>query len=79
MHNTPAKAKVVYNKAKETYTLVVAFNVTERTAKGEFKFPTRKQCAYVSGEFVYKTFQKDFKRILDLAKQILRTDTIEVV
>jgi hypothetical protein len=79
MHNTPAKAKVVYNKTKETYTLVVAFNVTDRTERGEYKFPSRRHCAYISGEFVYKTFQSDLKRVLELAKSILRTDAIELV
>jgi hypothetical protein len=79
MHNTPAKARVIYNKTKETYTLVVAFNVTDKTERGEYKFPSRRQCAYVSGEFVYDTFTSDLKRIISLAKSILRTDTIEIV
>lgn len=78
-NNTPAKAKVVYNKAKETYTVVVAFNVTQMTDKGVYIFPTRKKCAYISGEFVYSTFTQDLKRIIALAKSILRTDTINIV
>jgi hypothetical protein len=78
-NNTPAKAKLIYNKTKETYTVVVAFNVTQQTDRGTYVFPTRKKCAYVSGEFVYSTFTQDLKRILELAKSILRTDTIVIV
>ena len=78
-NNTPAKAKVVYNKTKETYTVVVAFNVTQQTDRGTYIFPTRKKCAYISGEFVYSTFASDLKRVLALAKSILRTNAIELV
>jgi hypothetical protein len=77
--NTPAKAKLVWNKTKETYTVVVAFNVTQKTDRGTYVFPARNKCAYVSGEFVYSTFTADLKRIIALAKSILRTDTIDIV
>lgn len=74
-----AKAKLVYNKTKETYTIVVAFNVTETNAKGQLKFPTRAKCDFVSGEFVYETLQADRERILSVAHAQLRTDCIEFV
>jgi hypothetical protein len=31
-----AKAKIVYNKDKEVYTIKIAFNVTEQTKNGTF-------------------------------------------
>ena len=45
-----AKAKLVKNNKLKTLRLVVAFNVFEFTAKGAYKFPTAKNCAYVSGD-----------------------------
>jgi hypothetical protein len=74
-----AKAKLVFNKQKETYTIVVAFNVTETSANGKLKFPQRAKCDFVSGEFVYESLQQDKERILSVAKQTLRTDLIEFV
>ena len=74
-----AKAKLMFNKQKETYTIVVAFNVTETNAKGQLKFPVRAKCDFVSGEFVYETLQADKERVLELAKATLRTDCIEFV
>jgi hypothetical protein len=74
-----AKAKLMFNKNKETYTIVIAFNVTERNAKGELKFPVRAKCDFVSGEFVYESLQADKERILSIAHKQLRTDLIEFV
>lgn len=74
-----AKAKIVFNKDKETYKIVIAFNVTERTETGAYKFPTQAKCDFVSGEFLYGSFQTDKERILSVAKQQLRTDCIEFV
>jgi hypothetical protein len=74
-----AKAKIVYNKEKEVYTIIVAFNVTEKTDKGAFKFPPRNKCDFVSGNFVWETIQKDKERIIETAKQTLRTNNIEFV
>jgi len=74
-----AKAKVVYNKNKEVYTIVCAFNVTERTEKGAWKFPVRNKCDFVSGNFVWETIQADKERIVAQAKKLLRTDYIEFV
>jgi hypothetical protein len=72
-----AKARIVYNKTKETYVIKIAFNVTEKTAKGGYKFPTK--CDFVSGEFVYETLQEDKERIIAQAKKQLRTDLIEFI
>ena len=74
-----AKAKIVYNKEKEVYTIICAFNVTEQTDKGAWKFPTRAKCDFVSGDFVWETIQKDKERIIATAKQTMRTDNIEFV
>lgn len=74
-----AKAKLVYNKDKEVYTIIVAFNVTETNEKGTYKFPPRNKCDFVSGNFVWETIQKDKQRIIETAKQQLRTDNIEFV
>jgi hypothetical protein len=74
-----AKAKLLFNKQKETYTIVIAFNVTETNKKGELKFPVRAKCDFVSGEFVYESLQADKERILSVAKATLRTDLIEFV
>jgi hypothetical protein len=74
-----AKAKLVYNKDKEVYTIIVAFNVTEKTDKGAWKFPTRAKCDFVSGNFVWESIQADKERIISQAKQQLRTDYIEFV
>ena len=74
-----AKAKLVYNKEKEVYTIICAFNVTEQTDKGAWKFPPRNKCDFVSGDFVWETIQKDKERIISTAKQTMRTDNIEFV
>ena len=79
MYNTLAKAVLRYNKKKELYKLIVAFNVTEKTEKGKWKFPVQSKCAYVSGDFVYETLEKDYARILEDAKRALRTNNIVVV
>lgn len=72
-----AKAKIIYNKNKETYVIKMAFNVTEKTEKGAYKFPVK--CDFVSGEFNYETFESDKQRIISQAKQQLRTELIEFV
>ena len=77
--NTLAKAILRYNKEKELYKVVVAFNVTEKTEKGKWKFPPQSKCAYVSGDFGYENLQEDFERIIENAKKSLRTDNIVVV
>lgn len=77
-----AKAKLVYYKNKETYKIVVAFNVHKKQKdNGEVVhvFPVQKQCNYVSGDIVYETLQADKERIVAHAKKVLRTDNIEFV
>ena len=80
--NTIAKAKLVYNKQKELYKLVVAFNVhIKEKDNGDIVhiFPTQKQCNYVSGDISYETLQKDKLRIIEQAKKQMRTDYVEFV
>ena len=80
--NTVAKAKLVYNKQKELYKLVVAFNVhTKIKENGDIVhiFPTQKKCAYVSGDINYEELQKEVSRLTETAKKQLRTDNIEFV
>lgn len=74
-----AKAKLLYNKEKETYKIIVAFNVTEKTKNGKFKFPTHKNCNYVSGDLNWETLQKDVEKTVANAKAVLRTDNIVFV
>jgi hypothetical protein len=80
--NTLAKAKLVYNKQKELYKLVVAFNVhTKIKENGEIVhiFPTQAKCAYVSGDINYEELQAEVSRLTETAKKQLRTDNIEFV
>lgn len=74
-----AKAKLIYNRKKETYKIIVAFNVFERNKKGQLKFPVQKKCNFVSGDIVYETLQKDIESVIANAKRALRTDNIEFV
>ena len=80
--NTLAKAKLVYNKQKELYKLVVAFNVhTKVKENGDIVhiFPTQAKCAYVSGDINYEELQTEVQRLTETAKKHLRTDNIEFV
>ena len=77
--NTVAKAVLRYNKQRQLYKLVVAFNVTERDAKGNLKFPPQNKCNFVSGDLNYSTLQQDLERTLAQAKAALRTDCIEFI
>jgi len=80
--NTLAKAKLVYNRNKELYKLVIAFNVhTKVKDNGDIVhiFPTQAKCAYVSGDIIYEELQAEVSRLTDVAKQQLRTDNIEFV
>jgi hypothetical protein len=73
--STLAKAKLIKNKKLDTLRLIVAFNVYETNVRGEYKFPVHKKCDFVSGDL-----QADevFAAIAQ-AKQVLRTDNIELV
>lgn len=82
MFNTLAKAKLVYNKQKELYKLVVAFNVhTKVKDNGDIVhlFPTQAKCAYVSGDIAYEELQSELSRLTAIAKLHCRTDNIEFV
>jgi len=82
MFNTLAKAKLVYNKQKELYKLVVAFNVhVKQKDNGDIVhlFPTQAKCAYVSGDIAYEELQAEVSRLTAIAKVHCRTDNIEFV
>ena len=70
--STLAKAKIVKNKRLQTVRLLVAFNVYEQNAKGEYKFPVSKKCDYVSGDLLVEDVFTEIER----AKSVLRTDDI---
>jgi hypothetical protein len=77
-----AKAKLIYVKNKETYKIVIAFNVhTKQKDNGDIVhiFPTQAKCNYVSGDLAYETLQKDTAYVIAPAKKQLRTDNIEFV
>jgi hypothetical protein len=77
--NSLLRAKLVYDKNKELYKIVAAFNVREKTEKGAYKFPVQKKCDFVSGDFTYATLQKDKERIIIEMQRQLRTDNVEFV
>ena len=80
--NTVAKAKLIYVKNKETYKVIIAFNVHKKVKdNGEVVhvFPVQKQCAYVSGDLAYETLQKDVQRVVETAKKTLKTNNIQFV
>ena len=82
MFNTLAKAKLVYNKQKELYKLIVAFNVhVKQKDNGDIVhlFPTQAKCAYVSGDIAYEELQTELERLTAQAKLHCRTDNIEFV
>jgi len=77
-----AKARLIYNRDKETYKVVIAFNVYKELNKNNeevYKFPTQKKCNYVSGDLNYETLQKDVENTIKNAKKVLRTDNIVFV
>jgi hypothetical protein len=77
-----AKAKLVYYKQKDTFKIVIAFNVhkvIDKTGEVKWKFPVQKQCNYVSGDISAELLDSDFARTIANAKQTLRTDFIELV
>lgn len=79
--NTPAKAKLIYVKNKDSYKVVIAFNVHKELV-GEavkHKFPTQAKCAYVSGDLPAQTVKTDIVRVLAQAQATLRTNNIQFV
>jgi len=86
LSNTPAKAKLTFNKKLKVYKLVVAFNVHKRfviNKHGEesfkYAFPVQKQCAYVSGDINADTLAEELTKLLPRVQQVLRTDNITIV
>ncbi len=75
LHNTLAKAKILFNKKLEMYRLVCAFNVTEVNKNGSYKFPVESKCNYVSGHIELE----ELGRVLEVAKKQLRTNNIVIV
>lgn len=72
---TKARAKLVKNAKLKTLRLIVAFNVYEQNSKGLYKFPVNKKCDYVSGDLL----ADDVLNAVQTAKQVLRTNNIEIV
>ena len=73
--NTTAYAKLSFNKKLELFRLVVAFNVTQRNAKGKLLFPQQQKCAFVSGDFAFE----DLHVQLATAQAVCRTNNIKIV
>jgi hypothetical protein len=73
--NTPAYAKLSFNKKLELFKLVVAFNVTTRNAQGKLLFPQQQKCAFVSGDFAFE----DLSKQLANAQAVCRTNNIKLV
>jgi hypothetical protein len=72
---TLAKAKLVKSKIPELYKLVIAFNGTEISKNGSYKFPVQKSCDYVSGDISLE----DLHNTLAIASKVLRTNNIQIV
>jgi hypothetical protein len=73
--NTNAKAKVVVNKKLGTVRVVVAFNVTEITKNGSYKFPAQAKCAFVSSDIS----ETEVLQQLAKASNLLNTNNITLV
>ena len=73
--NTTAYAKLSFCKKLELFKLIVAFNVTQRNAKGKLLFPVQQKCNFVSGHFELQDLHKQ----LATAQAHLRTNNIKIV
>ena len=76
--NTPAKAKLIFNKKLGTVKVVVAFNVHKKlNANNELvhAFPVQSKCAYVSGDLL----ATDVLNALQQASKTLNTTNIQIV
>lgn len=76
--NTPAKAKLIFNKKLGTVKVVVAFNVHKKINKNNelvHAFPVQAKCAYVSGDLQ----PTEVLQALQNASQMLNTSNIQVV
>lgn len=72
--NNTAYAKLSFCKKLQLFKMLVAFNVTQRNAKGKLLFPVQQKCNYVSGHFELQDLQKQ----LAVAEQHLRTNKIVI-
>jgi len=78
--NTPAKAKLVFNKKLNTVKVVVAFNVHKKlNNKNELvhAFPVQNKCAYVSGDL--DPASTEVLQALQIASKTLNTTNIQLV
>jgi hypothetical protein len=76
--NTPAKAKLIFNKKLGTIKVVVAFNVHKKLNKNDelyYAFPVQAKCAYVSGDVQ----ADEVLQVLHNASKTLRTNNIQIV
>ena len=76
--NTPAKAKLIFNKKLGTVKVVVAFNVHKKfNNKNELvhAFPVQQKCAYVSGDIS----PTEVLQVLHTASKVLNTNNIQLV
>lgn len=76
--NTPAKAKLIFNKKLGTVKVVVAFNVHKKVNnKGELvhAFPVQQKCAYVSGDIN----PTEVLQTLHNAAKVIRSTNIQLV
>jgi hypothetical protein len=76
--NTPAKAKLIFNKKLGTVKVVVAFNVHKKLNNNNelvHAFPVQAKCAYVSGD----VDPTEVLQTLHNASKFLNTNNIQVV
>ena len=76
--NTPAKAKIIFNKKLGTVKVVVAFNVHKKyNSKNELvhAFPVQSKCAFVSGDIK----AEEVLNVIANASKTLNTNNIEIV
>ena len=73
--NTTAYAKLSFCKKLKLFKMLVAFNVTQRNAKGKLLFPVQQKCNFVSGHFELQDLHKQLANAQDL----LRTNNIKIV
>jgi len=76
--NTPAKARLVFNKKLGTVKVIVAFNVHKKlNNKNElvYAFPTQAKSAYVSGDID----ATEVLQTLHNASKVLNTSNIQIV
>jgi hypothetical protein len=76
--NTPAKAKIVFNKKLGTVRVIVAFNVHKKVRDDGTivnAFPVQSKCAFVSGD----VDATEVLQVLHTASKTLNTSNIQIV